>query len=150
MINFWKTTGEYGFMSNFSKHPITMDGKKYETTEHYYQAMKATNDENHESVRLAKGPKKSKDLARTILLRPDWEDVKYEIMKDALRAKAQQYGFIIPALVTSGTEELAEDSPYDYIWGTGKDGTGQNLLGKAWMEIREELTKDLSGEKDIE
>jgi len=150
MIEFWRTTGEYGFMSNFSKHPITVDGRRYETTEHYYQAMKATNDVDHESVRLAKGPKASKTLARQILLRPDWENVKYEIMKDALRAKAQQYEFIIPALENSGTEELAENSPYDYIWGTGKDGTGQNLLGKAWMEIRNELTENLSGEKDIE
>ena len=142
MINFWRTTGEYGFMSNFSKHPIEIDGKRYETTEHYYQAMKATNEDDHERVRKAKGPKKCKDLAQTIDLRSDWEDIKYEIMKNALRAKVARYEFMKESLLESGDQEIAEASPYDYIWGTGKDGTGQNLLGKSWMEIREELRQN--------
>lgn len=141
MIKFWRTTGEYGFMSNFSKHPITIDGKTYATTEHYYQAMKAISEDDHEKIRKASGPKKSKEIAQTIDLREDWEEIKFGIMKDALRAKVARYEFMRESLLESGDVEIEEASPYDYIWGTGKDGTGQNLLGKAWMEIREELRK---------
>jgi ribA/ribD-fused uncharacterized protein len=148
MITFWRTRDEYGFLSNFSKHPVVIDGKRYETTEHYYQAMKATNDDDHEAVRTAKGPKKSKETAYAIALRPDWEDVKYDVMKTALRHKAEQYEFIKQRLIDSGEEELAEDSPKDWIWGLGADGTGQNLLGKAWMEIRQEIQERGDGGTD--
>tara|TARA_B100000614_G_scaffold262909_1_gene300505 strand:+ start:80200 stop:80508 length:309 start_codon:yes stop_codon:yes gene_type:complete len=101
--------------------------------------MKATNDADHERVRVASTPKMSKTIAYEIDLRPDWEEVKYGIMLDALRAKVARYEFIREKLIESGDEEIAEASPYDYIWGLGKDGTGQNLLGKAWMQIRDEL-----------
>jgi predicted NAD-dependent protein-ADP-ribosyltransferase YbiA (DUF1768 family) len=38
----------------------------------------------------------------------------------------------------SGHEDIVEDSPTDYFWGEGADGTGQNMLGKLWMKIRAE------------
>lgn len=72
-------------------------------------------------------------------LRPDWEDIKYGIMLTALRAKFGQSKSLGELLLETGDEELIEDSPYDYIWGCGADGSGQNLLGKALMEIRTEL-----------
>ena len=142
MIKFWRTRDEHGFLSNFSKHPVTIDGKRWPTTEHYYQAMKFTDELHQEQVRKAAGAKQSKTLAHSLPLREDWENVKYDVMLDALRAKASQYEFIRDALIESGDEELAEDSPYDYIWGLGKDGSGQNLLGKAWMQVRKELINE--------
>lgn len=148
MIKFWTTRGQWGWMSNFSNHPITVDDKRFATTEHYYQAMKATNDEDFEKVRTAKTPKEAKDIANKIALRPDWEEVKYDIIKEALRLKIQSYDFMRHMLIESGDKELVEDSPYDYIWGLGKDGTGQNLLGKAWMEIRTEVQSEEIINKD--
>jgi len=32
-----------------------------------------------------------------------------------------------------------ENSPTDYYWGCGKDGTGRNELGKILMKIRSKL-----------
>jgi len=143
MIKFWKTTDEYGYLSNFSNHPVEIDGKIWKTTEHYYQAMKFLDEESQEKVRAAKSPKQSKEVAYSLEgFREDWEDVKYGIMIKALREKAGQYDFIEAMLIDSGSEELAEDSPYDPVWGLGKDGTGQNLLGKAWMQIRSEVADD--------
>lgn len=152
MIKFWKTREAYGFLSNFSKHSILVDGKMYSTTEHYYQSKKFTDPAFQEVVRLLKTAREAKDIAsgdkpymvdgvqvEMPKLRPDWETVKYGIMKDALRYKAQQHDGIRHDLLATGEEVLAEDTPYDYIWGLGVDGTGKNLLGKAWMEIREEL-----------
>ncbi len=37
---------------------------------------------------------------------------------------------------------LTENSPYDYFWGIGNDGTGKNLLGKILMETREVLHQE--------
>lgn len=147
MIKFWRTTGKYGCFSNFSRHPIVAHGKRYATTEHYYQAHKATSEEDHEEVRKASGPFEAKQKARELKLPADWEGMKFSIMLAALRFKAQQYEFIREKLLETGDEDIAEDSPKDPIWGLGKDGKGQNLLGKAWMQVREELKVTCGAEK---
>ena len=151
MIKFWKTREAYGCLSNFSKHSIIVDGKMYLTTEHYYQSKKFEDPVYQEIVRTLKTAREAKDIASgdkpyivdgveipMPKLRKDWEQVKYGIMKDALRYKVQQNHDVKKALLDTGEEEIAEDTPYDYIWGLGADGSGKNLLGKAWMEIREE------------
>lgn len=138
MIKFWRPTDDYGCFSNFSDHPIIVDNKKYATSEHYYQCMKTFDEKERERIRRASTPKKSKTLAHEIELRSDWEEVKFDVMLDALRAKVSQYEFIREKLLNTGDEYLAENSPYDEIWGLGKDGNGQNLLGLAWMHIRKE------------
>jgi ribA/ribD-fused uncharacterized protein len=152
MIKFWKTREAYGCLSNFSKHSIIVDGKMYSTTEHYYQSKKFEDPVYQEIIRTLKTPREAKDIAsgdkpylvdgiETPMpkLRSDWESVKYGIMKDALRHKVQQNPEVRKTLLETGSEEIAEDTPYDYIWGIGVDGSGKNLLGKAWMEIRDEL-----------
>lgn len=139
MILFWRTTDKYGVFSSFSNHSIRDGDKVYDSGEHRYQAHKASNEEDHEKIRKTKGCKACKSLARSIDLRPDWEEVKFDIMLDTIRLKVAQYEFIKEKLLETGDEEIAEDSPYDAIWGLGPDGKGQNLLGKAWMQVRKEL-----------
>lgn len=142
MIKFWKTRDPYGCFSNFSKHSIIVDDKIYPTTEHFYQSKKFLDPESQEKIRLLKTARESKDIASAMQgLRPDWEEVKYGIMMDALRYKVQQHEEIKQELLNTGDEEIGEDSPYDFVWGIGADGTGKNLLGKAWMEVREELRR---------
>jgi N-glycosidase YbiA len=46
-------------------------------------------------------------------------------------------------LQKSGTEDIIEDSPDDYFWGEGADGSGQNMLGRLWMKIRSERGQEL-------
>ena len=152
MIKFWKTREPYGCFSNFSKHSILVDGKMYSTTEHYYQCKKYLEPEFEEIIRLLKTAREAKDIAsgdKPLIvddkevplpkLRADWETVKYNIMKDALRYKADQHEDVKQLLLSTGDQVIAEDTPKDSIWGIGADGKGRNLLGKAWMEIREEI-----------
>ena len=40
VIHFYSTTGEYGCFSNFSRHPVFLKGKRWPTSEHYFQAQK--------------------------------------------------------------------------------------------------------------
>lgn len=140
-IKFWRTSEEYGCLSNFSRHPIIVDGRKWFTTEAYYQGMKYNCVTKQEKIRLAGNPKEAKQLGYTLgTPRPDWEEVKFDIMLFALRVKCEQNPEVKSKLLESGDAILEEASPYDAIWGTGIDGKGTNLLGKAWMLIRDELT----------
>lgn len=43
-------------------------------------------------------------------------------------------------LLSTNSKNLIEASPYDYYWGCGNDGSGQNRLGKLLMELRLELS----------
>lgn len=108
----------------------------YRTTEHYFQAWKATTPHDHDLVRAAQGPDIAKQIGRVITLRPDWEEIKYDVMLFALRAK-----FMMPnyrrELLATGNREIREDSPTDFVWGY-RNG-GQNLLGKALMQVRDEI-----------
>lgn len=136
---FWRTSDFYGPFSNFSRHPITVNGKFYATTEHYYQACKAVNQAEHEKIRLAGNPKLAKEIAQTVELRPNWDTIKLDVMMEALLVKVEQHPKIAELLLSTGDAEIVENSPYDYIWGCGADGSGANLLGKCWMEVREIL-----------
>ncbi|WP_081589256.1 MULTISPECIES: NADAR family protein [Fischerella] len=42
-------------------------------------------------------------------------------------------------LLSTGDEEIVENSPIDYYWGCGADGSGKNMLGIILMEVREIL-----------
>ena len=39
----------------------------------------------------------------------------------------------------TGAEDIVESAPADYDWGVGREGTGQNRLGKIIERIRAEL-----------
>jgi ribA/ribD-fused uncharacterized protein len=71
--------------------------------------------------------------------RPDWDDVKVDIMRDILRAKVQQHPYVRRKLLATGDRTLIENSWRDSYWGWGPNYNGLNMLGKIWMEIRAEL-----------
>lgn len=76
---------------------------------------------------------------RTRPLRPDWEQVKDDIMRRAVIRKFQTHADIREVLLATGDELIIENSPIDYYWGCGADGSGKNMLGQILMEVREFL-----------
>ena len=72
-------------------------------------------------------------------LRRDWERVKDDVMRAAVRCKFETHADLREQLLATGDEELVEDSPNDYYWGRGRNGTGKNVLGRILMEVREAL-----------
>jgi ribA/ribD-fused uncharacterized protein len=72
-------------------------------------------------------------------------------MVEALRLKFNQNAYIRKQLIETKPRLLYEASPYDKIWGIGfcyrdairqdESNFGQNLLGKALMQIRDELSE---------
>src|SRR5262249_32855209 len=93
VITFYSTNDEYGCFSNFSRHTVFLKGKKWPTSEHYFQAQKFAGTEHEEKVRLCKTAREAADMGRSrkLPLRKDWESVKDQIMLDAVRAKFTQH-----------------------------------------------------------
>ena len=142
-VKFWSTRGEFGPFSNFSRHGVTIGKKKYKTTEHYYQAQKFIKTDTLWCLKITKAtlPKEAARMGRnrSKKMRRDWESVKVDIMRKALRVKAEQHPVIKELLLGTGDRKIIEDSPNDWYWGCGSDGKGKNMLGRLWMELRREL-----------
>ena len=76
---------------------------------------------------------------RTRPLRPDWDAVKDDAMRRALRAKFATHTELRDLLLATGSESLIEKTSGDYYWGCGTNGTGKNRLGELLEELRESL-----------
>lgn len=141
VINFYSASGEYGCFSNFSRHTVFLKGKRWPTSEHYFQAQKFAGTEHEEEVRLAKKPGEAAAIGRDRKrpLRRDWESVKEQVMLDALRAKFTQHDELRAVLLGTGDAVLVEHTEKDGYWGDGGDGSGKNRLGQLLMRLREEL-----------
>jgi ribA/ribD-fused uncharacterized protein len=141
VIRFYQVGAPYAEFSNMSPHPIVVEGVVWPTTEHYFQAQKFPGSPLQESIRKAKSPMIAAWLGnnRNYPLRPDWESAKEGIMRQAMRAKFTQHQGLRAVLLSTGNAELIEHTGNDGYWSDGGDGTGQNMLGKILMEIRQEL-----------
>jgi len=143
-IKFWKTKDPYGEFCNFSRHPIKLDGRTWKTTEHYFQAQKYVNTTRYEMIANATTPREAANLGRdrSLPIRADWENIKDDVMRKCVLEKFTTYPDLGALLIATSDQEIIEDSPYDYYWGIGKEGSGKNMLGKILMETREILKKN--------
>jgi ribA/ribD-fused uncharacterized protein len=140
-IHFFSKSETHRELSNFAPFGIDLDGERWPTTEHYYQAQKFTDLELQARIRQAQKPIIAKKLAdkHHNKWRAEWDAVKDEVMYRAVRRKLELHGELRALLLATGDEEIAESAPNDYYWGVGEEGTGQNKLGKIIMRIRAEL-----------
>jgi hypothetical protein len=126
-ILFYRVREPYGAFSNFSAHPVELDGETWPTVEHYFQATKFPHDPDlQRRIREAPSPTVAKRLAwaGAAKPRPDWDAYRDEVMLRALRAKAEQHPDFRALLLSTGDEELVEHTARDAYWGDGGDGTG--------------------------
>jgi len=141
VIHFYRVSDDYGCFSNFAAYPIRLDGNLWPTTEHYFQAQKFLDPHHQEQIRLAKSPmiaaRRGRDRKKK--LRRDWESVKVEVMRNAIRAKFTQHDELRQILLSTGDAQIVEHTERDSYWGDGGDGSGKNMLGRILMEVRQEL-----------
>ena len=87
-----------GFLSNFAPTPglllpfgyhghIENDRLPVASVEHWFQACKATSRQQFDLILSSPSPASAKAAGRATPLRPDWEEVKSEVMLCALRGK---------------------------------------------------------------
>jgi hypothetical protein len=140
-IRFYRVDEPYGCFSNFSRHPIALDGLEWPTSEHYFQAQKFAGTSHAEAVRQAQTAMAAAQMGRERHrpLRPDWEQIKDDAMRTAVRAKFTQHEELKQILLGTGDEQLIEHTANDSYWADGGDGSGRNMLGRILMELRAEL-----------
>ena len=130
--------GEFDWLSNFFQCQVEFEGLTFGNTEAAFQAAKSMDGNvREEFVGLAAG--QAKRLGRRVELRPDWEDVKIDIMRQVLKSKFTQNPELGEKLIATGDAELIEGNNWnDRFWGVCR-GVGKNHLGKLLMEVRAEL-----------
>ena len=143
VIRFFSQSETYREFSNFAPFAIDLDGARWPTTEHYYQAQKFADPELQAKIRKADKPIIAKKLAdkHRDRIRPDWGAIKDEVMYRAVRRKFELHPELRELLLATGDEEIVESVPTDYYWGVGRDGSGQNKLGRIIERIRDELRR---------
>ena len=141
VIKFYRRKEKYGCFSNFARYPIELKSQVWPTSEHYYQAQKFSGTEFEELIRLVETPKIAAQMGRDPKrpLRPDWEAIKDDIMREAVAAKFAQHSELREILLNTGKAVLVEHTANDRYWGDGGDGRGKNMLGKILMEVRDKL-----------
>lgn len=140
-----KFVGEGEFhddFSNFTASTIVIAGSTYPTVEHFFQAMKTLDESYRDDIRRARTPGEAKVRGRAAPLRDDWNEIRYDVMLIALRAKFRLKRFRSTLLNFEGN--IVEwNTWHDQIWGvcicTECDRVGLNLLGNALEQIRDEL-----------
>ncbi len=126
-------------------HPVKLviDDKIWPSAEHYFQAMKYTNNPAYqEEIRKAKTPAAAKKLGKSAekTMREDWNTYRETVMMNVNRVKfGDAHPDLKQLLISTGDALLLNASPQDNFWGIGRKREGRNKLGKILMEIRAEL-----------
>lgn len=133
--------GPYTAFSNFSNHTIELDGHIWKTVEHYFQAQKFIGTPYYDLIRNLETPKEAAYEGRKYPLPDNWKEIRYDVMKKAVRAKLFQHPDVTRLLLSTSDKELIEDNRKDEVWANGKNHEGQNLFGKVLMDLRGEFKK---------
>ncbi|EZH73226.1 hypothetical protein ATO12_19675 [Aquimarina atlantica] len=145
--------------SQWWESSFKVDNVNYKTAEHWMMAEKARlfNDiEIIEEIIKSSHPMEAKQLGRKVKnFDPKvWDEHKFEIVKQGNIYKFSQKNELKDFLLNTGKRIIVEASPRDRIWGIGMSENnekaenpnlwrGQNLLGFALMEVRDELKQEL-------
>jgi ribA/ribD-fused uncharacterized protein len=147
-IRFYRSNERpYGAFSNLYPRPIEFEGRVYPTSEHAYQAGKASKPAVREWILNAPTPSLAAMAAHGLYVWdvvPNWAQIKFDRMRAVLRAKFDQHADLKDLLLLTGTARLVEagtvNNAVNRLWGE-VDGKGENTLGIMLMELRSEYAK---------
>lgn len=128
------------FLSNFWPCNIVFEGESYRSVEAAYVASKTTDPEIRAQVRRLQTSGDCKKYGKMIKLRPDFENIKMDVMKYLVSYKfSSKNPELMQRLIDTGDRELIEGNDWgDVYWGVC-NGVGENRLGRILMDVREEL-----------
>lgn len=130
--------GRYRFLSNFATVKIQYAGLLFPTVEHAYVAAKSLDPKKHRYIAAIEFPGEAKQYGKRLELRPNWDVVKFDFMRDFLIQKFIQEPYQTK-LLNTGDAHLEETNYWDdTVWGVC-NGVGENNLGKLLMRVRKGL-----------
>ena len=141
-----KFDGDTRFLSNFADSPLTYRGVSYLNAEAAFQAQKSRTPEDFATL----PPNEAKARGRKVPLPYDWEEKKYNIMREVVETKFHQNPDLARMLLNTGNKYLEEGNTWhDNIWGVCtcnkcKGRKGRNVLGYTLMLVREELRYEMA------
>lgn len=142
-INFVET--RFHYLSPFSAHRIEIWGEVFATVEHAYQTSRIKPRPVRDAIKNAPSPLDAWREGQKHKSDPDLQVPNFDklaVMEELFRAKMAQHPDIVEILKESGDRELQKVIATDSYWGTGTDGSGENQMGKLWMQLRGELKID--------
>jgi ribA/ribD-fused uncharacterized protein len=135
----------YGAFSNLYRRTISFEGREFPTAEHAYQAGKASKQSVREWILSAPSPSLVAMAAHGLYswdIVPNWSRIKFDRMREVLRAKFTQHSDLRALLLSTGEQRLVEtgrtNNAVNRTWGE-VGGKGLNMLGVILMELRTEL-----------
>mgnify|MGYP000936595384 CR=1 FL=1 len=136
---------KHAFLSNFTPCYIDIDGHLTLTSvEHEYQAAKALVPRQAQAIRECATAGLAKRAGRKCTMRPDWNEIKLDVMLGLLRKKFAIEPFRSMLLAT-GNAALIEGNDWgDKYWGVVRCGAGwegHNHLGRLLVQVRRELAE---------
>ena len=139
--------GEYAFLSNFYKSPVSFGGLVYPCVENAFQAQKCADGEEKVKYVLQNNPVRAKMMGKKEKLPSDWETRSVGIMEALLRAKFSDPVLAEKLAQTKDAVLVEGNRWHDNKWGRcscercrGKES--RNLMGALLMKIRGELLQD--------
>lgn len=132
---------ELYFLDNFYPCEFVVDGVRYRSLEHLYQSRKTADPVLSSWIINANDAAEAKRRGRSLKpheMRPDWEDIKVNVMREGMFYKfgrSTSDPGIRSRLVETGDAALHEDSPDDMFWGV----KGADWAGRLLMETRDLL-----------
>ena len=147
-IRFYRANEKpYGALSNLYRREVEFEGRIYPTSEHAYQAGKASKAAVRDWILSAPSPSLAAMAAHGLYtwdIVPNWSQIKFDRMRAVLRAKFDQHLDLRDLLLSTGQARLVEsgtvNNAVNRLWGE-VDGKGENMLGVMLMEVRAELAK---------
>jgi ribA/ribD-fused uncharacterized protein len=146
-IRFHRPADDWGCLATRSPHRIRLDGQEWPTVQHYVLAQRFAGDDDvatREEIRRCSRPAAAMAVAvrERDRVRADWADVRDAVMYRAQLAKFTQHPDLGVRLLGTGADLLVAHTHGAAYWGDDGDGTGQNMLGRTLMAVREELRRD--------
>jgi predicted NAD-dependent protein-ADP-ribosyltransferase YbiA (DUF1768 family) len=162
--------GEHRFLSNFAPSPIKVppmpaingeprmhpaSGWEAPTVEHAFQVLKCVDEVQARTVLEAPSPQEARARGKRVTLRPDWEDVKRDVMLVLLRRKFREpydepgrsaLG-LTERLLATGYRMLVEGNTWgDWTWGATWTTRGQARLDGFGAAAKVWASEPLHGE----
>ncbi len=130
--------GPFYLLSNFSAHKVVFEGEEYMTSEHAYQVSKFSDIEIRKKIKEAPSAFLAREYGGSKNGRKEPFD-KVSVMEKVMKAKLEQHDDVKRMLIKTADKIIEKNHPEDYFWGTGENGSGENMMGKIWMKIRKEI-----------